>query len=135
MVATKGVNVEVMHEDGLAEEMLADAYELVVGGWCQGSEACDEFGHPVEPSSVLARRWSAPGALTRVWKRSADPFGPALDAFQTANLALAAVVGAVPQEWNDAEGRSQWQVLDAIALAAHEVSPARVPVLEGSHAA
>lgn len=134
MVATKGVDLEVIQEAGLAEEMLADAYELVVSGWCQGSEACDEFGHPTEPSSALARRWSAPGALARVWRRSADPFGPALDAFQTANLALAAVVRGVPQQWNDAEGRSHWQVLDAIALAAHEVSPAGAPVLEASHA-
>jgi hypothetical protein len=114
--------------DGLAEEMLADAYELVLNGWCQGVAARDEFGEPVEPSSASARGWSAPGALARIWERSNDRFGPALDAFQVANLALAAVVGEVPQVWNDAEGRTQWQVLDALALAAHEVSPASTPV-------
>jgi hypothetical protein len=124
-----------LEEAGLAEEMLADAYELVLSGWCQGCHARDEFGQPTEPASVLARQWSAAGALVRVWKRAADPFGPALEAYQAANLALAAIVHGVPQEWNDAEGRTQWQVLDAIALAAHEVSPARGPVAAGSHAA
>jgi hypothetical protein len=119
---------------GLAEEMLADAYELVLSGWCQGASARDEFGQPTEPSSAIARRWSAPGALTRVWKRSSDPFGPAVEAFQAANLALAGVVGAVPQEWNDAEDRTQWQVLDAIALAAQEVSPAGAGILAASEA-
>lgn len=116
--------MEATNVAGLAEEMLAEAYELVLSGWCQGASARDEFGQPTEPASAFARQWSAPGALTRVWQRSPDPFGPALEAFQEANLALAAVVHAVPQEWNDADDRTQWQVLDAIALAAHEVSPA-----------
>jgi hypothetical protein len=109
--------------DGLAEEMLADAYELILSGWCQGTAAQDEFGRPVEPASASARRWSASGALTRVWERSEERFGAALEAFYTANLALTTIVRAVPQAWNDEKGRTQWQVLDAIALAAHEVSP------------
>lgn len=113
--------------DGLAEKMLAEAYELVLSGWCQGAAARDEAGEPVEPTSASARGWSAPGALARVWERGNDPFGPALEAFQAANLALAAVVREAPQAWNDAEGRTQWQVLDAVALAAHRVSPAHGP--------
>lgn len=133
-VRRKGVWMEYANLAGLAEEMLADAYELVLSGWCQGASATDEFRRPTEPASAFARRWSAPGALTRVWQRCSDPFGPALEAFQTANLALAAVVHAVPQEWNDAEDRTQWQVLDAIALAAHEVSPAGKRVLTASNA-
>lgn len=112
------------HPDVPAEEMLADAYELVLSGWCQGTAAQDEFGRPVEPASASARRWSAPGALTRVWERRDDRFGPALEAFYTANLALATVVRGIPQAWNDDETRTHWEVLDAIALAAHEVSPA-----------
>jgi hypothetical protein len=118
----------------LAEEMLADAYELVLSGWSQGASARDEFKQPTEPSSAFARQWSAPGALVRVWQRSSDPFGPALEAFQAANLALTSVVHAVPQEWNDAEERTQWQVLDAIALAAQEVSPAGRGILAASSA-
>jgi hypothetical protein len=119
---------------GLAEEMLADAYELVLSGWCQGASARDEFNQPTEPASAVARQWSAPGALTRVWQRSSHPFGPAIEAFQVANLVLAAVVHAVPQEWNDAKDRTQWQVLDAIALAAQEVSPSGTGILAASNA-
>jgi hypothetical protein len=119
---------------GLAEEMLSDAYELVLSGWCQGASARDEYKQPTEPSSALARQWSAPGALTRVWQRSSDPFGPALEAFQTANLVLASVVHAVPQVWNDAEDRTQRQVLDALALAAQEVRPAGAGTLAASNA-
>ena len=125
--------VEPTNLAGLAEEMLADAYELVLSGWCQGASARDEFGRPTEPSSALARRWSAPGALMRIWQRSGEPFGPALEAFEAANLALTGVVHAVPQEWNDAEDRTQWQVLDAIALAAQEVSPAGAGILAASN--
>jgi hypothetical protein len=43
-------------------------------------------------------------------------------------------VHAVPQEWNDAEDRTQWQVLDAIALAAQEVSAAEAGILAASDA-
>jgi hypothetical protein len=134
MGSDKGVWMESVNLAGLAEEMLADAYELVLSGWSQGASARDEFGKPTEPASALARQWSAPGALTRVWERCRDPLGPALEAFQMANLALAAVVHAAPQEWNDAEDRTQWQVLDAIALAAQEVSPAGDKVLAASDA-
>jgi hypothetical protein len=126
--------MEATNLAGLAEEMLADAYELVLSGWCQGASARDEFRQPTEPASALARQWSAPGALTRVWQRSSDPFGPALEAFQAANLALAAVVHTVPQKWNDAEDRTQWQVLDAIALAAQEVSSAGARIPAASNA-
>jgi hypothetical protein len=127
--------MDALDQGGLAEQMLADAYELVLSGWCQGCLARDEFGQPTEPASVLARQWSAAGALVRVWERSSDPFGPALEAFQAANVALAAVVRGVPQEWNDADGRTQWQVLDTIALAAHAVSPANAAAAVESNAA
>lgn len=127
--------MEVLRQaDGLAEKMLADAYELVLSGWCQGAAARDEFGEPVEPASASARAWSAPGALARVWERGNDPLEAGLEAFQVANLALAAVVREVPQAWNDGEGRTQRQVLDAVALAAHRVSPAHAPAASAVHA-
>jgi hypothetical protein len=98
----------------LAERMLGDAYELVMGGWCQGCSAQDEMGRPIEPSSAFARRWSAPGALERVWRRSADDADIALEAFERANLALAAAVKEVPETWNDAGARTLAEVLDAL---------------------
>lgn len=102
----------------VADEMLCQAYELVLSGWCQGAIAQDEAGHTIEPSSAFARRWSAPGALDRIWRRSELDPDLALNAFTCANLALAAVVSGVPQVWNDDEGRTLVQVLDALAEAA-----------------
>jgi hypothetical protein len=104
--------------------MLADAYQLVLDGWCQGSSAEDEEGRPIEPSSAFARRWSAPGALERIWRRTSQDEDVALEAYQRACLALASAVRDVPQRWNDAKGRRQDEVLDCLAAALHELRPA-----------
>ena len=104
-------------EIAAAEEMLVEAYELVVAGWCQGAAARDASGRPVEPASVFARQWSAAGAVERIWRRAADGEVAGVDAFERANLALAAAVHGVPQEWNDEPERHQSQVLDALAEA------------------
>jgi hypothetical protein len=98
--------------EALAEQMLADAYELVLGGWCQGSRAQDEMGRAIEPSSAFARRWSAAGALERVWRRTPEDGDLALEAFERANLALAAAIKDVPQRWNDASARTHEEVLN-----------------------
>lgn len=98
----------------LAEQMLSDAYELVVSGWCQGAGATDEMSREIEPSSAFARRWSAAGALERVWRRSRADQDEALQAFERANLALAAAVKDVPQRWNDQPGRTHADVLLAL---------------------
>jgi hypothetical protein len=108
----------------LAEQMLADAYELVLSGWCQGTSAEDEMGRAIEPSSAFARRWSAPGALERVWRRMPENGDVVLEAFERANLALAAAVGHVPQDWNDGAGRTCAEVLDALMAAQEIVRPA-----------
>ena len=114
----------------LAEQMLSGAYELVLGGWCQGASAQDELGRAIEPSSAFARRWSAPGAVERVWRRL--PFGSegALTAFERANLALTAAVHDVPQRWNDALDRTKEQVLDALLEASGLVSALHEAPLE-----
>jgi hypothetical protein len=106
-----------------AENMLADAYELVLSGWCQGASAQDEEGRSIEPSSAFARRWSAPGALERLWRRADDRGGNVLEAYQRASLALAAAVRDVPQRWNDVAERRLDEVLDALALAIQSVQP------------
>lgn len=105
------------HGTALVEELLELAYELVREGWCQGAAARDACDRPVSPTSAFATRWSAPGALERAWARREDRFGLALDAFERANLALAAAAGGVPQAWNDAAGRTLHEVLDALAEA------------------
>jgi hypothetical protein len=102
----------------LAEEMLTAAYEFVRSGWCQGAKALDECGRPIEPASAFARKWSALGALERAWLRAPEPPGLALEAFQSAKLALTAAVNDVPQAWNDRPERHESQVLSALAEAA-----------------
>lgn len=106
-----------------AEEMLAEAYELVLSGWCQGMTAQDEAGRSIEPSSAFARRWSASGALERVWQRAPDRDGLALDAYERASLALAAAIKDIPQRWNDAAGRRVDEVLDGLASAVELLRP------------
>jgi hypothetical protein len=101
----------------LAEQLLTDAYDFVLSGWCQGAAALDESGSPIEPGSAAARKWSALGALERAWRRSDDP--GALEAFHLAKLALTAAVNDVPQAWNDRPDRHQSQVLSALAEAVH----------------
>lgn len=101
----------------LVQELLALAYDLVRGGWCQGASARDADGNRVDPTSAVACTWSAPGALERAWASHEDRFGLGLDAFERANLALATAAGDVPQAWNDAPGRTLHQVLDALAEA------------------
>jgi hypothetical protein len=112
----------------LAEQMLSDAHGLIVSGWCQGAGAVDEMGRQIEPSSAFARRWSAPGALERIWRRSGGDQDEVLQAFERANLALAAAVRDVPQRWNDDPGRTRDEVLFALArahrfLGAHDHPP------------
>jgi hypothetical protein len=98
----------------LAEQMLADAYDLVLSGWCQGESAQDEMGRALEPSSAFARRWSLTGALERVWRRASGDHAVVLQGFERANLALAAAVKDVPERWNDASDRDKGQVLEAL---------------------
>lgn len=101
---------------GFAAEMLAEARALLVRGWCQGEDALDEDGVPVDPSSPVARRWSVAGALLAVWEewRSA---GNAADVvsrdFAEAGLALRAAVGDIVA-WNDAPERTHGEVLAAL---------------------
>jgi hypothetical protein len=114
--------------EALAKRMLSDACELVLSGWCQGRSAQDEMGRAIEPSSAFARSWSAAGALERVWRRALVRDDVSLEAFERANLALAAVVKDAPQRWNDTPGRTRAQVVEALIeaprfLSAHDRAP------------
>jgi hypothetical protein len=114
-----------MDAEALAERMLSDACELVMSGWCQGTSAQDEMGRAIEPSSAFARSWSAGGALERVWRRALVEDDVSLEAFERANLALAAVVKDAPQRWNDAPERTRAQVLEALIAAPKLLRAAR----------
>ncbi|MGH3029366.1 MAG: DUF6197 family protein [Gaiellaceae bacterium] len=104
----------VVSAEELAEEFLARASELLESGWCQGASARDAIGEPIDASSVFARRWSIGGALERVWRRGTFDPDVALSAFVRASLALAGTFGGDPQRWNDEEGRTLDQTLDAL---------------------
>ena len=122
------MRTESIGSQALAERMLTDAYEFVRSGWCQGAAALDECGRPIEPASAFARKWSALGALERAWRRAPERPGVALDAFQSAKLALTAAVNDVPRVWNDSPDRHESEVLSALAEAVRLLGlPAAVP--------
>lgn len=101
--------------NAVVETWLEDAYALILGGWCQGASALDETGNAIEPSSAFARKWSASGALERIWRRADVDTNVAIEAYLHAHTGLAAVVHGNPQEWNDVPGRTVRDVLDAFA--------------------
>jgi hypothetical protein len=111
------MSTEELGSRELAERMLTAAYDFVRSGWCQGATALDECGRPIEPASAFARKWSALGALERAWQRAPEQPGLALEAFQSAKLALTAAVNDVPQAWNDSPDRHESEVLSALAEA------------------
>lgn len=98
-----------------AKEMLAEARDLVRRGWARGARAEDEAGNLVEPWSLLARRWSALGALEAVWRWSQAP-ELARGELERATLALSAVVGEIA-DWNDALERTEAEVVAAFERA------------------
>jgi hypothetical protein len=110
---------------GVAETWLADAYDLVAIGWCQGASARDADGQPVAADGVPARAWSVTGALLRVLRTSEVDPELALHAFQRASLALTASVNEIPSVWNDAPRRTSDEALAALASA---ISLVREPV-------
>jgi hypothetical protein len=102
-------------------EILDTARDLVAQGWCQHTMARDRQGADIDPRSRHACAWSASGAVLAAWRRTC-PTDEALDrAFVSlvhANLALAGSVPTTTDEWNDAGGRTQEQVLRAFDRAA-----------------
>jgi hypothetical protein len=125
----QGVTMSTSMTPGhIAEEWLAEAYELVAAGWCQGATAENEAGIPVDPASPSARRFSVAGAVMRLWRRSDVDAELGLNALQLANLALTAAMNEIPKSWNDAPGRRHGEVLEKILDA---VSLVRDPLLFG----
>lgn len=110
----------------LAEAWLADAYDLVATGWCQGASARDAEGRPVGAHSPAACEWSLTGSLLRALRTSEAEPELALHAFQRASLAVTAAVNEVASVWNDAPRRRAEDVLDALATAISLVREPRV---------
>ena len=75
------------------------------------------------PNDPGATRWSAAGSIMAAARstQAAAPEAPPQSSFALAMLALVSVVDAGPQSWNDDLGRSQNDVLAALAAALHLV--------------
>lgn len=111
------------------EQLLARAAALVRQGWCQRCLAEDRNGHPVEPWSESACRWSPLGALTKGWHESG---GGTLEVFRVAYASLALATGGRLETWNAAPWRTKWHVLSAFYRARDYLPQARQQVRAGS---
>jgi hypothetical protein len=105
-----------------AAAMVSEARRLVESGWCQGAHARDDAGREVPSWSEEATSWSLLGALLASWHRhdakelNGDVVAHLADAHALgrATEVLGKVVGTASLEhWNDAEGRTQADVIDA----------------------
>jgi hypothetical protein len=104
--------------------LLEDARSLVTVGWCQGADARDGGGAPVDPWAATAVSWSILGALVAVLEQTAATTGEMpLEQLATALYALADVIEVDSlEQWNDTFGRSQSEVVGALELAAFSYS-------------
>jgi hypothetical protein len=105
-----------------AAAMVSEARRLVESGWCQGAHARDAARREVPSWSEEATSWSLLGALLASWHQH-DAQG--LDGDVVAHLADAHALGratevlgeavgtASLERWNDDEGRTQADVIDA----------------------
>ena len=102
--------------DGVAAVLLAAA-DLIEpeGRWVQVSFASDRHGLEVGVKSPYAVCFCALGAIQRVAQDTVDE-GPAY-------AALKRVVRGPISNWNDADGRTQAEVVAALRAAAASLSP------------
>jgi hypothetical protein len=103
-----------------AAQLLGRAQGYVQKGWCQGADATDAFGEPVEPWSAEAARWTLLGAIVAALDR------PESSTAQELPLsALAEAMGALADliyepslaRWNDDPLRSRQEVLTVLERA------------------
>jgi hypothetical protein len=109
-----------------AAEILRRVHDLVAFGWCQGADATDEAGSPVDPWSLHACHWSLLGALAAALgaPNLHTPETPARIA--ELRLALIAISDLIPdwslEHWNDHPARTQAGVVATLASAQRRVS-------------
>jgi peptidoglycan/LPS O-acetylase OafA/YrhL len=103
----------------MVEDIVRSARTRVASGWCQGEDARDAAGAPVEFWGEDARAWSLLGAL--VAPSHPTPLREVV--VPLAEVAAAVVVvadvmrTASLKDWNDAPGRTQEQVVAALDAA------------------
>lgn len=103
-----------------AAGLLALAREHVREGWCQGADATDNGGRPVQPWSEHARHWSLLGAIVAALDgpRAVPANRLSLPALA---VAMATLADLIPEpslaRWNDSPNRSQAALVDLLARA------------------
>ncbi len=99
--------------------LLRNARELILSGWCQGTDARDRDGNAVEPWNEHAVEWSILGAIVRVLELEAEEYGEVpLDELASALYALADLIEVDSlADWNDAVQRTQAEVIETIRAA------------------
>jgi hypothetical protein len=96
------------------QTLLREVAGLIGGGWCCGAAARTGVGSPVEASDPGATNWSLTGALAAVADR------PEFDitALRHALWGISAVIpDSSLDDWNNAEGRTQGDLLEMLARA------------------
>jgi hypothetical protein len=107
-------------------ELLEQAHALVEEAWCQGADARDASGHPVDPWAPEAACWSLLGAIVAVLESEAARAGEiALDELGAALYALSDLIDTDSLvAWNDNPRRSQGEVANVLASAAQSYDAA-----------
>jgi hypothetical protein len=106
-------------EERPGQRLLRGARELVARSWCQGADARDPQGDPVDPWEEAAISWSLLGAVVAALESSADESG----AMPLENLAAAlyALAGVIETDslaaWNDDPARTQGAVVATLDAA------------------
>ena len=103
-----------------AAELLGRVHGYVRKAWCQGADATDASGEPVEPWSAEAARWSLLGAIVAALDRPESRQGRELPlpALAIAMGALAVLIYEPSlARWNDDPLRSQQEVLTVLERA------------------
>ena len=96
------------------QTFLREVAGLVGCGWCCGAAARDCHGAPVEASDPRASTWSLTGALAAVSDRPNSD----LTALRHALWGISAVIpDRSLDDWNDARGRTQSQILQMLVQA------------------
>ena len=89
-------------------QIIAEARQRVLAGWCQGAVARDANGRTVPFSSPEARRWSTLGALLA--SRDGQPPTDLVDAVSSLHRSTGE---SALEVWNDRTGRTQKEVVAA----------------------
>ena len=92
------------------DTVLADAEKLVERGWCRGMMARERHGDECHPASPNATHFCVEGAIVRAANGNRTKERLALHH-------MAKVVCDWPADWNDMDGRTRDEVVEALRQA------------------